>query len=97
MYIIGISAYYHDAAAALIKDGEIIGAVQEERFSRIKHDPALPIKSVQYLLQKEGLQHQDIEYWVFYESFSQIRSVAVHWPAFCTPLHMHSDSFLSFF
>ena len=49
--IIGISAYYHDSAVALIKDGEIIFAVQEERFSRIKHDSNFPVKSLNYLIE----------------------------------------------
>ncbi len=43
MYVLGISALYHDAAAALIKDGEIIAAAQEERFTRKKHDPSIPV------------------------------------------------------
>lgn len=42
MYVLGVSALYHDAAAALIKDGEIIAAAQEERFTRVKHDPSVP-------------------------------------------------------
>ena len=48
--IIGISCFYHDSAAALISDGNIIAAVQEERFSRIKHDPNFPTKSIQFIL-----------------------------------------------
>lgn len=50
MYILGISALYHDSAAAIIKDDEILAAVQEERFSRKKHDQRLPINSIQYCL-----------------------------------------------
>ena len=52
MYILGISALYHDAAAVLLKDGKIVGAAQEERFSRIKHDKALPLKSIRWAAQK---------------------------------------------
>ena len=48
--ILGISAFYHDSAAALLIDGEIIGAVQEERFTRKKHDAQFPINSIKYLL-----------------------------------------------
>ena len=52
-YILGISAYYHDSAAALIRNGEIIGAAQEERFTRVKYDPAFPANSIRYVLEKE--------------------------------------------
>ncbi len=49
MYILGISAYYHDSAAALLKDGEVIAAAQEERFSRIKNDPSFPPQGNSFL------------------------------------------------
>ncbi len=55
MYILGISAFYHDAAAALIKDGEIIAAAQEERFSRIRHDENFPIQAVRYCLDEANI------------------------------------------
>jgi carbamoyltransferase len=67
MNIIGISAFYHDSAACLITDGEIIAAVQEERFSRIKHDPSFPVKSIEYCLKESGLTLDDIDQVVFYE------------------------------
>lgn len=67
MYIIGISAYYHDSAAALIKDGEIIAAAQEERFSRIKNDASFPRRSVVYCLQEAGIQLSEIDFVVFYD------------------------------
>ena len=51
-YILGISAFYHDAAAALIKDGEIIAAAQEERFTRKKHDSSFPKKAIDYCLRE---------------------------------------------
>ena len=51
-YILGISAYYHDAAAALIKDGEIIAASQEERFTRIKNDASFPANAIRYCYSK---------------------------------------------
>ena len=54
--IIGISAFFHDSAASLIIDGKIIGAVQEERFSRIKHDANFPTKSIEYLLKEADLK-----------------------------------------
>ena len=50
MKILGISAYYHDAAAALIDDGEIVAAAQEERFTRVKHDPGFPAHAVEFCL-----------------------------------------------
>ncbi|MBF0197581.1 MAG: carbamoyltransferase [Planctomycetes bacterium] len=65
--ILGISCFYHDSAAALIKDGEILGAAQEERFTRIKHDPAFPTNAVEYCLQKGGLKSEDLKAVVFYD------------------------------
>lgn len=67
MYILGISAFYHDAAAALIKDGKIVAAVQEERFSRIKHDESFPINAIKYCLDHEHITVHDLEAVVFYE------------------------------
>ncbi len=66
-YILGISAFYHDAAAALIKDGEIIAAAQEERFTRIKHDPSFPKNAVSYCLREAGIKESDISLVAFYE------------------------------
>ena len=63
--ILGISAYYHDSAAVLLIDGKIIGAVQEERFSRIKHDESFPKKAIKYLLQMAGID--EIDTIAFYE------------------------------
>lgn len=65
--ILGISAFYHDSAAALITDGRITAAMQEERFSRIKHDSAFPEKAIQACLDMGGLKLSDIDYVVFYE------------------------------
>lgn len=67
MYILGISAFYHDSAAALIKNGEIIAAVQEERFTRIKNDESFPINSINYCLKEAGIKVSDLEYIAFYE------------------------------
>ena len=67
MRILGISAYYHDAAAALISDGEIIAAAQEERFTRKKHDPRFPQHAVAYCLAEAGARLGDLDYVVFYE------------------------------
>ncbi len=65
--ILGISAFYHDSAAALIVDGKIVAAAQEERFTRRKHDPAFPAEAVRYCLTEGGLQGADLDFIVFYE------------------------------
>ena len=67
IYILGISAFYHDAAAALLKDGEIIAAAQEERFSRIKHDYSFPINSIKSCLKKAGIDSSDLDFVAFYD------------------------------
>lgn len=67
MKILGISAYYHDSAAAYIEDGVIIAAAQEERFTRKKHDPGFPSHSVQYCLSEAGVQLSDLDAIVFYD------------------------------
>lgn len=67
MNILGVSAYFHDSAAALICDGEIAAAAQEERFSRIKNDPSFPIQSIRYCLSTTGICLDDIDALVFYE------------------------------
>jgi carbamoyltransferase len=66
-YILGISAYYHDSACCLIRNGEILNAAQEERFSRIKNDSAFPSKSIKWILNKNNLSLKDISAYVFYE------------------------------
>lgn len=67
MNILGISAYYHDAAACLVVDGEIIGAAQEERFTRKKHDSEFPSNAIEYCLTEGNLKYYDIDYVVFYD------------------------------
>lgn len=67
MHILGISGYYHDSAAALISDGEIIAAAQEERFSRKKHDAGFPRHAIAYCLREGGLAMRDLESVVFYD------------------------------
>jgi len=66
-YILGLAAYYHDSAAALVCDGEVVAAAQEERFTRKKHDPAFPANAVKYCLQEAGINHSDIDHVVFYD------------------------------
>jgi carbamoyltransferase len=65
--ILGISAFYHDSAAALIVDGKIIAAAQEERFTRRKHDPDFPTQAAAYCLREAGLEAKDLDYVAFYE------------------------------
>jgi len=65
--ILGISAYYHDSAAALVRDGKIIAAAQEERFTRKKHDAAFPAKAIGYCLEEAGITLADVDYVVFYD------------------------------
>ena len=65
--ILGISAFYHDSAAALIIDGKIIAAAQEERFSRKKHDARYPFNAVEYVLNESNLKLNDIDHIVFFE------------------------------
>ena len=67
MYILGISCFYHDSAACLLHNGEIIGAVQEERFTRVKHDQSFPKLSIQYLLNISNIKISQIDFIVFYE------------------------------
>lgn len=67
MRILGISAFYHDSAAALVVDGKIIAAAQEERFSRRKHDQRFPTQAIRYCLAEGGISARDITYVVFYE------------------------------
>ena len=65
--IIGISCYYHDSAAALIQNGIVLNAIQEERLSRIKHDSSFPIHSIKEILKINKLNLSDIDHIVFYE------------------------------
>lgn len=67
MYILGISAFYHDSAAVLIADGKVVCAVEEERFTRIKHDNGFPFRSIAFCLQQEGIGIDDVTYIAYYE------------------------------
>ena len=66
-YILGISGYYHDSAAALVHDGEIIAAAQEERFTRKKHDASFPKNAIVYTLKEAKISLGQLDYIVFYE------------------------------
>ena len=67
MDILGISCYYHDAAAALLRDGQLVAAAEEERFSRIKHDYGFPRNAIQFCLDSAGIRSADLDYVVFFE------------------------------
>ena len=82
MIVLGISAFYHDSAAAILIDGDIVAAAQEERFTRKKHDATFPIKAISYVLSEANITLKDIDYIVFYDdpslkeqSYEEIRSV----------------------
>jgi carbamoyltransferase len=66
-HILGISAYYHDSAAALLRDGQIVAAAQEERFTRKKHDPGFPAHAVDYCLSEAGISLNEVDQVVFYD------------------------------
>ena len=66
-WILGISAYYHDSAAALLRDGEVVAAAQEERFSRKKNDAGFPSRAVAYCLEAAGIGVADVAYVAFYD------------------------------
>ncbi len=67
MNILGISCFYHDAAAALLVDGRLVAAAEEERFSRKKHDSDFPLRAIDFCLETGGITAGDLDYVVFYE------------------------------
>ncbi len=67
IHILGFSCFYHDSAACLVRNGEILAAAQEERFTRIKHDPRFPRHAIRYCLEKAGISIRDVNYVVFYD------------------------------
>jgi len=67
MYILGVSCWYHDSAAALIKDGKIIAGTEEERFSRIKHDHGFPVNAINFCLEQAGISSKELDFVVFYD------------------------------
>ena len=82
MNILGISCFYHDAAAALLQDGALIAAAEEERFSRLKHDSGYPAHAIRFCLEQAKIQARDLDYVVFYEKpfvkFERIFTTALH-------------------
>src|SRR5258706_13513411 len=67
MHILGISCYYHDAAAAILRDGQLVAAAEEERFSRVKHDFGFPKHAIEFCLREAKIDAKDVDYVVFYE------------------------------
>ena len=67
MYILGVSCFYHDAAAALLRDGELVAAAHEERFTRVRHDPDPPRQAVDYCLREAGIGMAEVDHLVFYD------------------------------
>ena len=65
--ILGLSSFYHDSAAALVVDGQVVAAAQEERFTRKKHDAAFPINAIRYVLDEGGLTLDDLDHVAFYD------------------------------
>lgn len=86
MYILGIACHYHDASAALLKDGRLVAASEEERFTRVKHDNSFPSKAIEFCLSYAGMGWNDISYVAFYENpiakFDRIVQTFVEtWPS----------------
>ena len=67
MYVLGLSFYYHDGSAALVRDGEIVAAAEEERFTRRKHDPGYPELAIAFCLRQAGITIDQVDHVVFYE------------------------------
>ena len=67
MRVLGISAFYHDSAAAVVEDGRIVAAAQEERFTRKKHDSSFPKKAIAYCLKEAGAKLDELDHVVFYD------------------------------
>lgn len=82
--ILGISAYYHDSAAALVVDGQIVAAAQEERFTRVKHDHEFPLHAIDYCLQEAGLTPAELDYVGFYDKpFLKFERLIETYLAYC--------------
>ena len=90
MKILGISCFYHDSAAAVVIEGEIVAAAQEERFTRLKHDPAFPIQAINYCLKEAKIGMEDIDIVAFYDKpfikFERIIETNIA----CAPLSLNS-------
>ncbi len=82
MFVLGISCYFHDAAAALLKDGQLVAAAEEERFSRKKHDYSYPSRAIDFCLKQGGIRKEEVDYIVFFEKpfvkFERLLTTAIH-------------------
>ena len=67
MRILGISCYFHDSAAALLEDGVLVAAAEEERFSRVKHDYGFPYQAIEFCLKRANITGEDLDYVAFFE------------------------------
>ena len=105
MHILGISAFYHDSAACLVKDGRIVAAAQEERFTRIKHDKNFPIHAIRYCMEAAGIGFEQIDHVAYYDkpllTFDRLLETwlsyaPLGWRAFMTalPVWLHEKLFL---
>ena len=91
--ILGISAFYHDSAAALLIDGKIVAAAQEERFTRKKHDPGYPYNSINYVLKEANLKLSELDGIVFYEKpFLKFERLLETYLAFAPKGFLHDQS-----
>ena len=95
MYVLGVSCFYHDSSACILKDGEIIAAAAEERFTRIKHDIEFPINAIRYCLGKAGIGIDDVDHVAFYEKPLQkferllhqyLETFPMSWRTFCSSM-----------
>jgi len=100
MYVLGISAFYHDAAAALLRDGDVVAAAQEERFTRRKHDPRFPVNAIRWCLEDAGVPRDGLTAIVYYDkplsTFSRIlRSYAAAGPRGLRTVHTALSEWLT--
>jgi carbamoyltransferase len=99
MHILGVSCYYHDAAAALLRDGDLIAAAEEERFSRVKHDFGFPQSAINFCLEEAGIRGEDLDYVVFYEKpltkFERILNMAL--ATYPRPYAVFRESMITWF
>src|SRR3989338_1933698 len=101
VYILGISCYYHDSGACLLKDGEVIFAAQEERYTRKKHDEGLPIHAVDHALQFASIMMKDVGAIAFYEKpllkfFDRIIQTMINvWPRGLRQYHLAMQEWMT--
>jgi carbamoyltransferase len=99
VYILGISCYFHDAAAALLVDGVLVAAAEEERFTRIKHDYSFPENAIDYCLSQAGITGKDLDFVVFYEKplLKYERIIMSILQTFPRSLNVFSEAMISWF